>query len=83
VPNEVQITLRLPQDVVDRGEALAQHLAGQAQYAGMRMTTAAALRLGLIHGLAELEKAHGLDPTAPAGKAAAKVSTKRATKRAR
>lgn len=57
--NDRQIVLRVPEDTMDRAEKLARSLAKQPEYAGMRMTPSAVLRLALLRGLEQLESRRG------------------------
>jgi hypothetical protein len=53
--NDKQTAIRLPQNAVDRAGKLATILARRPEYAGMRMTASAVLRLALLRGLDALE----------------------------
>ena len=56
--NDRQTALRLPADALNRAEKLARILRDKPEYQGLRMTTAAVLRLAMIRGLAEMEREH-------------------------
>jgi hypothetical protein len=51
-----QFALRLPGDAIKRAAALARVLRAAPEYQGLRMTTAAVLRLAMLRGLVELER---------------------------
>lgn len=57
--SERQVSLRLPDDVVDRAEALAPVLGQLQAYRAFRVERATVFRLALIRGLEELEREHG------------------------
>ena len=54
--NDVQISMRLPRELVERAEALVALVAQDPTYAGWRVTKAAVLRLALIEGVERLEE---------------------------
>lgn len=53
--NEIQISMRLPKDLLDRAKALVPVLAVDPAHAVWRISQAAVLRLALAEGLAVLE----------------------------
>ncbi len=68
-----QTTLRLPQDVLDRADALIPALSHHASASvSGELARSDVLRLALLRGLAELEK-----ETSPAGPPASKAARKR------
>ena len=54
--NDVQISMRLPRELVDRAEALVPLVAQDPAYSAWRVTKAAVLRLALMEGLERLER---------------------------
>jgi hypothetical protein len=55
--NEVQVTIRVPADVLERAEELARKLATEVpEYRAFRTTRATVLRLAMLSGLEVLEK---------------------------
>jgi predicted DNA-binding protein len=56
--NDRQTALRLPGEAIKRAERLARILGNKPEYQGLRMTTAAVLRLAMIRGLSEMEREH-------------------------
>lgn len=54
--NDVQKAIRLPGDALKRAERLARRLAAKPEYGGLRMSTAAVLRLAMLRGLDEMER---------------------------
>lgn len=57
--NDRQIILRVPAQVWKRAVRLARALQDRPEYAGMRVTTSAALRIALLAGLEVLERREG------------------------
>jgi hypothetical protein len=57
--NEIQISMRLPRDLVERVEALVPLIAQDPTYSTWRVTKAAVLRLALVEGLKGLEEQYG------------------------
>jgi hypothetical protein len=49
-------TVRVPVEAMDRADQLLPELAAAPEYAGLRLTRAAVVRLALVAGLAELER---------------------------
>ena len=54
--NDKQFALRLPGEALKRAERLARRLQGKTEYQGLRVTTAAVLRLAMLRGLDEIER---------------------------
>jgi hypothetical protein len=57
--NDVQISMRLPRDLVDLAEALVPAVAQDPTYSTWRVTKAAVLRLALVEGLERLDQRYG------------------------
>ena len=55
MPNDVAISLRLPQELLDRAERLIPYLAAN-KHMGSRVSRAVAIREALMRGLDELEE---------------------------
>lgn len=53
--SEGQITIRLPQDLLDRADALIDRLSKLPEYRALRITRSVVLRLALDGGLGALE----------------------------
>jgi predicted DNA-binding protein len=51
-----QTAIRLPGDALKRAERLARLLQQKPAYQGLRVTTAAVLRLAMLRGLDEMER---------------------------
>lgn len=56
--NEVQISLRMPKDVIKRADRLLPRLQQVPEFSAGRQSRAAVLRLALLRGLDELERRH-------------------------
>jgi predicted DNA-binding protein len=57
--NDKQTAIRLPGEALKRADRLARQLQGKPEYQGLRMTTAAVLRLAIFRGLDEMERTEG------------------------
>lgn len=53
--SEGQITIRLPQDLLDRADALIDRVSDLPEYRALRITRSVVLRLALDDGLESLE----------------------------
>jgi hypothetical protein len=56
--NDIQISMRLPSDLVERAEAMATVLAKVPEFKLWRMSRQAVIRLALSKGLDALEAQH-------------------------
>ena len=61
MPNEVQVTVRLPADIARRATELAERLKDYRDFQAFRMTRAAVFRLAMIQGLEHLEAKYPSD----------------------
>lgn len=75
--NETQVSVRLPADVPQRAEDLAELLSGLPEFQAFRMTRAAVLRMAMIEGLAALEERYSEQRGRTTGKTRRKGGTKR------
>lgn len=55
MPHEVQVSVRLPQELIDRAEALTKRLRQNPDNALMGLTRATVLRLAIAKGIDVLE----------------------------
>jgi hypothetical protein len=53
--SEVQVSLRLPKDLIERAEAIAPLVAALPEYQALRISRATVIRLALLEGLDALE----------------------------
>jgi len=60
--SETQLSIRLPQDLSDRADALAEHMKGLPEYALMTVKRAAVIRIAIAKGIEALEASYGLTP---------------------
>jgi hypothetical protein len=69
---ETQVSIRLPQELLDRAERLCARLQGDPVLQVLGVTRAAVLRLAVVRGLEVLERERGggeaPEPKAPKGK---------------
>ena len=56
MPNEVQVSLRLPSDLIERAEALVENLRKEPDNVILGLTRADVLRLALARGIGALEE---------------------------
>lgn len=56
MPNEVQVSLRLPSDLVERAEVLVERLRKEPDNVILGVTRADVLRLALARGIVALEE---------------------------
>lgn len=56
MPNEVQVSLRLPSDLIERAEALVDRLRKEPDNVILGVTRADVLRLALARGIVALEE---------------------------
>jgi len=70
--NEFQIGVRVPADVNDRADALADAMRDLPEFAAFRMTRSAVFRMALLDGLAALERKHRVTAPKPRKRSAAK-----------
>jgi len=54
--SDIQISMRLPKDLIDRAEALVAVIKKDPAYSVWRISKSGVLRLALIEGLERLEK---------------------------
>ncbi len=65
--SEVQVSLRLPKDLIERAEALAPLIAALPEYQALRISRATVIRLALLEGLDALEARLGANGKRKAG----------------
>jgi hypothetical protein len=65
--SEGQITIRLPQDLLERTDALIERIADLPEYRALRITRSVVLRLALDGGLDGLEARLGVNGKRKAG----------------
>jgi hypothetical protein len=63
MPHEIQVSVRLPGDVPDRAEALAEAIANLPEFRAFRITRAAVLRMAMLEGLQAMEARYGVTPS--------------------
>lgn len=55
MPNEVQVSIRLPRELVARADTIASTMSKLAEYEMIGVTKATVLRLAIVRGLQVLE----------------------------